>query len=257
MRRFLFALLATLTAAIASAAEPMVVRTTVYLRLPRIVSNVDAPLPLNPSKLLTAPEGTWPASYDAIKAALAKRAKNLRRVMITQILPAKPLSASESAAFFIPELGQAMEVKQEGDNISVLLPKATQPLTLPALPFVTNIFGADDELVYLGVTLVPASKLVDDTMVIMNGEKPLSIVSRVEPLYPKIEELRNRTGSFLSQLKVEKDGSVSDICVLERVNPQIEAVAVEAMKKWRFEAPTHDGHPVTAYMVMSTVWKID
>src|ERR1041385_6996267 len=173
MRRsiYLLVLLTTLTAVAASAAEPMLVRATVYTRLPRQIAGVDAPLALEPTTLLTPPEGGWPASYDAIKTSLSKRAKNRNKVLISQLFEPKPLSSSTSTAFFIPELQRAFEVKPNGDKIDVLLPKAKEPISVPAVAGVTNMFGAEDEMVYIGVMLVPASKVVDDTMVIMNGDK--------------------------------------------------------------------------------------
>lgn len=253
MRRFVLAL-TILLAAVAANAEPLMVRISVYHRMPRLVDGYAPEIEL-PGKLLDAPDGGWPPSYDAMRATLSKRLRNRHEVMIAEILPAKPLTAAQNAAFFIPELAHAIEVKLESDAITVILPK----LAAVSYPIKqgTQIIAGKDEQLYLGVTILPASKMVDDTMVIMNGTRPLNVVSRFDPEYPKIDELRNRSGVVLAQLKVEKDGSVSNVEVLEHVNPRLETITADALKKWRFQPAVRDGHPMTAYMIMSSAWHVD
>jgi len=251
MRRLALALLAILPAVAASASD-LHVRVVVYQRIPHLV-NGDAPESKIPSVVLAAPEGGWPDSLDAIRGTLSDRLHIRREVMITQILAPKELSTDENSDFFIPEIARAIEVKQEGDNLKVTLPKGVPPVVVPASG--TSIIAGTDEQLYIGITVKP--KFVDDVMVIMNGAPPLKIVSRVEPEYPKIEALRNRTGQFFTQLKVEKDGSVSAAQVLDHVNPEIDAAAAAAYKQWRFEPPMHNGKPVTAYMIMFGTWRVE
>ena len=45
--------------------------------------------------------------------------------------------------------------------------------------------------------------------------------------------------------------------LLQKVQPQIDAAARDALKQWRFEPPTRDGKPVAAYMIMTTVYRIE
>jgi TonB family protein len=258
MRRFVLGVIAMLiavamlTAAAALAAEPLMVRVAVYQRMPQLAEDGSAADPQLPGTLVAAPEGGWPASYDAVRQTLAARKKGRMNVIISAIHAPKPLSA-ESAAFFIGELGHAVEMKADGD---VLLPIGKHT-TIPVTPNTTTIFGAPDEQTYIAVTLLPAAAARDDVIVIMNGEKPLGVVSRVEPKYPSIEALKHRTGMVLTQLRVEPDGSVGAVNVLEKGQPQIDAAAVDALKQWRFEPPTRDGRPVTAYMIMSTAYRIE
>lgn len=253
MKRFLIPIL-LLSATAALAAEPLVVRVAVYQRLPQLgPDGSGAADPELPGTLIVAPDGGWPASYEDVRQALQARRKGRTSVLISAIHPTKALSGDTNAAFFLGELQHAVEVKANGD---VLLPNGKHT-TVNVAPHATSIFGAADEQYYVAVTFLPASEAHDDVMVIMNGERPLNVVKRVEPQYPSIEAMRHQSGMVLAQLRVEPDGSVSGVNVLQKVQPLIDAAARDALKQWRFEPPTRDGKPVVAYMIMTTVYRIE
>jgi TonB family protein len=250
MKSLLAILLLSSTAALA---DPLAVRLTVYQRTPQVADDgtgVEAELP---GKLVPAPKDGWSSSYDAVRQALTARKPGRLNVMLTSIYPAKPLTAEQSAAFFINELGRPLEVKADGD---VVLPDGKHA-TIPNAPNTTAIFGASDEQYYVAVSILPASAVRDDVVVIMNGEKPLNLVKRIEPKYPSIEAMKHRTGIVLAQLRIEPDGSVGDVNVLQKVQPLIDAAAVDAFRQWRFEPPQRDGKPVTAYIVMTSAYRIE
>jgi TonB family protein len=251
MRRLAIALLVALAAVAASADEPLAVRLVVYHRIPRLA---EGDSPEFPSRVLAAPEGGWSDSYDAIRTVLSERRQNRRDVMIEDILIPKLLTAAEPTAFFVGEFGRAVEVKQEGSNLRVTLPKA-EPVTVPANGI--SVVGSADEQYYLAIMPKPATQFIDDALVIINGATPLRIVSRTEPDYPKVDAFRNRSGVFFTELKIAPDGTVSDAHVLDHVNPEIEAAAVNAYKKWRFKPAERNGHTLTAYMIMMTSWHVD
>jgi len=247
----LFAVL-LLSAASAFAADPLMVGVTTYERIPEVNPEGNVPDLQLPATLLAPPQGGWPASYDAVRHALGTRKSGRYNVMIQSIIAPKPLSPAESAAFFISDLGRPIEVKADGD---VLLPNGKHT-TIEVKPNTTSIFGAADEQYYVAITLLPAAEARDDVIVVSHGEKPPNIVSRVEPKYPAIESMRNRSGIVLTQIRVEPDGSVGGVTVLQKVQSQIEAAAIEALKQWRFEPPKRDGKPVVAYMMMTTAYRI-
>jgi TonB family protein len=242
-----------LSASTVALADPLAVRVTVYQRTPQNVDDGTGVEPELPGTLIPAPNAGWPSSYDAVRQALTARKRGRLNVMLASIYPAKQLTAEQSAAFFINELGRPAEVKADGD---VLLPNGKHT-TIPVAPNTTAIFGASDEQYYVAVSILPASAVRDDVVVIMNGEKPLNLVKRVEPKYPSIEAMKHRSGIVVAQLRIEPDGSVGDVNVLQKVQPLIDAAAVDAFKQWRFEPPQHDGKPVTAYMVMTSPYRIE
>lgn len=242
-----------LSAAAAFAAEPLLVRVAVYQRMPQLADDGTAADPEPPGTLIAAPEGGWPASYDVVRQMLAARRKGRNNVLIAAVHTPKPLTAGQGTAFFIGEISHAIEVRADGD---VLLPTGKHT-TIPVAPNATSIFGAADEQFYVAVTFLPPAGARDDVLVIMNGERPLRVLSRIEPKYPSIEAMRNRSGVVLAQMRVDPDGSVGAVNVLQKIQPQIDAATVDALKQWKFEPPTRDGKPVTAYMVMSTVYRIE
>ena len=252
MRRFVLAVLAMLCAVSVLADEPLMVRMTVYQRVPQIFS--DDPLPPKaPDAVLAAPAGGWPSSYEALRQAISARRKGRTSVFLADLFPPKPLTADSPAAFFVPDLARPVQVKLDGD---VLLPNGKHA-TMPVAAGTTTVLGADDEQLYVALTLLAPADVHDDTIVIYHGQKPLGLVSRVDPKYPVIESMQNQSGTVLTQLRVEPDGSVGDVSVLRKVQPQIDAAIVDAFKQWRFQPPTRDGKPVTAYMVMSMNYRIE
>jgi TonB family protein len=244
-----------LAAAAAFASEPLMVRVAVYQRTPNSL-NGDPPEPESPGTLLPAPQGGWPSSFDAVQQVLAARKKGRFNVMLSAVHAPKPLSADTGAAFFIDELGRAVEVKVNGENADVLLPNGKRA-SMAAAPHATNIFGAADERIYVAVTLLPPAEANDDVVVVGNGIRPLRLLTRVEPKYPLVEAFRNQSGNVMTQIRVEPDGSVSNVQVLQKVQPQIDAATVDAIKQWRFEPPTRYGKPVVAYVTMMTLYNIE
>jgi TonB family protein len=252
MRRFVLGVLLMSAAAAVFASEPLMVRVSLYQRVENTLAG-DPAEPQKPGVLLPAPEGGWPASYEEVRQALTARLKGRFGVMLTDILPVKPLLAEQSTAFFIEDLGRPIELKADGD---LLLPSGKHA-TIPVAPRSTSIFGAPDEQIYIAVTLLPAAEVRDDVVVLVHGEKPPRVLARVDPKYPSIEAMHNRSGVALAQIRIAPDGSVAGVNVLQKIQPQIDAAIVDALKQWRFEPPMHNGQPVVAYMLMSQVWRVE
>jgi TonB family protein len=218
-----------------------------------LVSAEGAPEPKLPDTVLPAPPNGWPSSYEALRDAITARQHGRTNVFISDITTPKPLTAGDGAAFFLTDLGRPIEVKADGD---VLLPNGKHS-TIPVAAGTTSVFGAPDEMVYVAVTILRPADVHDDTLVIFHGQKPLTLVSRVDPKYPVIESMRSRSGIVMTQLRIQPDGSVGGVTVLRKVQPQIDEAVVDAFKQWRFQPPTHDGKPVTAYMIMAMNYQID
>ena len=252
MRRLVLFLLAMFSAAALMADEPLMVRMAVYQRVPRMIGD-DPPMPQMPNAVLAAPAGGWPSTIDALRQAISARRKGPYSVFISDLESPKPLTAEDGAAFFITDLDRPVQVKADGD---VLLPNGKHA-TMRIAAGSTAVLGAPDEMFYIALTLLKPADATDNTMVIFRGQKPLNLVSRVEPKMPSIESMRNKTGTVMTQLRIEPDGSVGDVSLLQNVQPQIDAAIVDAFKQWRFQPPQRDGKPVTAYMVMSMNYRVN
>jgi hypothetical protein len=225
-------------AAAAFAAEPLIVRMAVYQRVPLVSGDV-APEPKLPDTVLPAPANGWPSSYEALRDAITARRSGHTSVFISDIGTPKPLAAGDGAAFFLTDLGRPIEVKANGD---VLLPNGKRA-TIPVAAGSTSVFGASDEQYYVAVSILPAADVQDDTMVIFHGQKPLNLVSRVEPKYPVIESMRNRSGMVMTQLRIQPDGSVGGVTVLRKVQPEIDAAVSAAMEGVTVLLPHPVPHP--------------
>jgi hypothetical protein len=255
MRRFVMAVVVMLAAPAAFAADPLMVRLTLYQRMPQFRDGVDVPDPAIPDTVVATPKDGWPVKYDDLRDALSRRKKGKLNVLVAEVIPAKPLQPEPPPAFFVPELGKAVEIRPNGDKAEILL--AGKNFTVPVASHETTVFGASDEMLYLAVSFLPPSETPDDTIVITNGVRPLRLVSRTEPKLPDLPEWRNRSGSMYAQLRVGPDGSVGDVQVLQHFEPKIEEAIVASMKQWRFEPAVRDGRPVTAYMIMSMPFHFD
>ncbi|ANM30869.1 hypothetical protein ABI59_16735 [Acidobacteria bacterium Mor1] len=71
--------------------------------------------------------------------------------------------------------------------------------------------------------------------------------SKVEPPFPEKARRERVGGIVLLKIRIETDGSVSDIKVDRCTKPGygFEQKAIEAVSQWRYEPPTRDGEPVS------------
>ena len=73
---------------------------------------------------------------------------------------------------------------------------------------------------------------------------PPELVYKVDPGYTPEAQKAKITGTVMLAILVATDGSVSDIHVLERLDPGLDAKAISAVSKWRFTPAMRDGVPV-------------
>ena len=67
---------------------------------------------------------------------------------------------------------------------------------------------------------------------------PPKILHRVQPLYPKMAANIGMQGSVILEAVLRRDGSVSDIRVLDTIGQGkfgFEDAAIDALKQWRFQ----------------------
>jgi TonB family protein len=100
-------------------------------------------------------------------------------------------------------------------------------------------------------------EVVDEMPVYGNGQEDLVnfIISEVK--YPQAAKEKGIEGKVFVSYIVNKDGSVSDVKVVEAVNPLLDAEAVRvvsSMKKWT--PGKNEGKPVAVSMVMPIMFKL-
>lgn len=75
-------------------------------------------------------------------------------------------------------------------------------------------------------------------------DAPLTAVNRVSPEYAREAETQGVGGRVRVHFYIDEKGNVRLPAVPAETNPYLSAVAVEAMRSWKFAPPTRHGQPV-------------
>ncbi|HVW08660.1 MAG TPA: TonB family protein, partial [Bryobacteraceae bacterium] len=79
----------------------------------------------------------------------------------------------------------------------------------------------------------------------VHGEvTPPELVYKVDPGYTQDAQKAKVSGTVMLAILIGIDGKVSDIHVLEKLEPGLDARAITAVSKWRFKPATQGGTPV-------------
>lgn len=71
------------------------------------------------------------------------------------------------------------------------------------------------------------------------GQGP-GLIKKVEPQYPPIARAARMEGTVVVDAIILKDGSVSDVKVLNSSSPMFEQACIDAVRKWRFTPGSQD-----------------
>jgi TonB family protein len=79
------------------------------------------------------------------------------------------------------------------------------------------------------------------------------LLRKVQPEYPREARRARQEGHVTLQARVMEDGTVSDVEVKKCTNPGhgFEDAAMDALKKWRYEAGTLNGKPTPIYFTVT------
>lgn len=72
-------------------------------------------------------------------------------------------------------------------------------------------------------------------------------IHRVPPEYPASASAKGLVGTVMVQVLLGKDGLVKDVRVVRSI-PELDALAIEAVKKWRFKPALAKGKPVEVWV---------
>jgi len=86
------------------------------------------------------------------------------------------------------------------------------------------------------------------------GNRPLQLVNGADPQYPVTAREAGVEGFVTLSYAVSVEGIVSNIQVVESQPAGVfDAAAIEAVQRWRYNAPKRDGQPVAVDTVNSTL----
>ncbi|MDH5491771.1 MAG: TonB family protein, partial [Myxococcales bacterium] len=72
------------------------------------------------------------------------------------------------------------------------------------------------------------------------------LLERVEARYPPAALEEGREGTLQLLITVEADGGVGEVRVLSPLAPDLEAAAIEAVRRWRFRPAMREGRPIAS-----------
>jgi protein TonB len=76
------------------------------------------------------------------------------------------------------------------------------------------------------------------------GVRPPKPVYHPYPAYTQAARQRGVEGTVVLDIVIAADGSVSDVVVTKGIDADLDASAVNTVRKWRFEPATKAGKPV-------------
>jgi protein TonB len=84
-------------------------------------------------------------------------------------------------------------------------------------------------------------------------------IERVKPIYPETARLARIQGTVILEAVVEKDGTVSSVCVRRGVDPRLDDAASRAVLQWRYRPATwrQGGAPVAAYLTVTVTFRLE
>ena len=87
-----------------------------------------------------------------------------------------------------------------------------------------------------------------------SGDRPLQLIKGADPAYPPAARQQGVQGFVKLIYRVSVEGVVENVRVLDSQPPGVfDGVAVDAVQRWRYNAPKRGGQPVAADSVTTTM----
>jgi len=100
----------------------------------------------------------------------------------------------------------------------------------------------------------PAQKRV--TRIRLTGAQAHKLIkSEIPPLYPDEASKKRIQGTVRLHIIIGMTGLVNEINVVSG-KPQLEAAAVDAVRRWQYNPSSYQGHPVEVETVVDIVFKL-
>jgi periplasmic protein TonB len=116
--------------------------------------------------------------------------------------------------------------------------------------------GVGDLAVGTGGGLTPAPRVETEHPLPVGGEVRAPIKRRdVIPLYPPVARAARAQGTVMLEAIIAKDGSVRDVRVTRSV-PLLDQAALDAVRGWRYSAPTLNGLPIEVVMTVTVTFTL-
>ncbi|MFY9683787.1 MAG: TonB family protein [Candidatus Sulfotelmatobacter sp.] len=81
-------------------------------------------------------------------------------------------------------------------------------------------------------------------------------VTRINPTYPEKARQKRKQGTVTLGLTVAKNGSATDVHVVNSVDKDIDQAAIDAVSQWKFEPGTYQGNPVDVELTVQVNFRL-
>ena len=105
--------------------------------------------------------------------------------------------------------------------------------------------------------LWPIAAAADQPMTAPGSSAAPVLVAKLDPEYPESARRSYRTGKVVLSFTVQVSGAVTDIEVVESAGPDLDAAAVQAVSRWRYEPATEGGKPVLSHGTVSVPFSLE
>jgi TonB family protein len=82
------------------------------------------------------------------------------------------------------------------------------------------------------------------------------LVQRESPIYPAAARLSHQTGTVEMYAVIDTDGTLKDLEIVHGASTLLDAAAMEALRKWRYEPYKCDGMPVQVESMVSVTFRL-
>jgi protein TonB len=107
-----------------------------------------------------------------------------------------------------------------------------------------------------GSSLAPAPRVEPERPLPVGGEVRAPVKRRdVLPLYPPVARAARAQGTVMLEAIIARDGSVKDVRVTRSV-PLLDQAALDAVRGWRYSAPTLNGLPIEVVMTVTVTFTL-
>jgi len=100
---------------------------------------------------------------------------------------------------------------------------------------------------------IPPAPRPDDP--VRGPDTPPRLLTSVEPVYPEDARRHRVSGIVILEIVIEADGRVSAGRVLKPLPFGLTQAAIDAVGKWRYSPPMHQGRPVRALQPVTVNFK--
>jgi TonB family protein len=87
-------------------------------------------------------------------------------------------------------------------------------------------------------------------------ETPGELVTRVNPQYPQVARSAGQQGTVSLYLIIEKDGSASNLRLVQSASSLLDSAAEEAVRQWKYRPPTCNGSPIRAETIVDVIFSM-